>query len=103
MKCNPCFMDANQLDHVYELSLDQIKSLLDQAASVEPKREFNVLFSGGEPTLSPHFLPAISYARSIGLNRLHVATNGSDLQKAGISRRLHIRLACTACFSRLMV
>ena len=76
MKCNPCFMDANQLDHVYELSFDEIKSLLDQAASVEPKREFNVLFSGGEPTLSPHFLPAVSYARSIGLNRLHVATNG---------------------------
>jgi hypothetical protein len=76
MKCNPCFMDANQLDHVYELSLDEIKSLLDQAASVEPKREFNILFSGGEPTLSPHFLAAVSYARSIGLNRLHVATNG---------------------------
>jgi uncharacterized radical SAM superfamily Fe-S cluster-containing enzyme len=76
MKCNPCFMDANRLDHVYEPSLDEIKSLLDQVASVEPKREFNVLFSGGEPTLSPHFLPAVSYARSIGLNRLHVATNG---------------------------
>jgi uncharacterized radical SAM superfamily Fe-S cluster-containing enzyme len=69
-------MDANQLDHVYEPSLDEIKSLLDQAASVEPKREFNILFSGGEPTLSPHFLAAVSYARSIGLNRLHVATNG---------------------------
>jgi len=76
MKCNPCFMDANRLDHVYEPSLDEIKSLLDQAASVEPKREFNILFSGGEPTLSNHFLPAISYARSIGLNRLHIATNG---------------------------
>ena len=76
MKCNPCFMDANQLDHVYEPSLDEIKSLLDQAASVRPMREFNILFSGGEPTLSPNFLPALSYARSIGLNRLHVATNG---------------------------
>jgi 7,8-dihydro-6-hydroxymethylpterin dimethyltransferase len=76
MKCNPCFMNANQLGHVYELSFEEIKSLLNQAASVEPKREFNILFSGGEPTLSPHFLPAIRYARSIGLNRLHVATNG---------------------------
>jgi hypothetical protein len=69
-------MNANQLSHVYEPSLEEIKSLLNQAASVEPKREFNILFSGGEPTLSPHFLPAIRYARSIGLNRLHVATNG---------------------------
>jgi uncharacterized radical SAM superfamily Fe-S cluster-containing enzyme len=69
-------MDANQVGHVYEPSLEEIKSLLDQAASVEPKREFNILFSGGEPTLSPHFLPAVGYAQSIGLNRLHVATNG---------------------------
>ena len=76
MKCNPCFMNANKLDHVYELTFDEIKSLLDQAAEVEPKREFNILFSGGEPTLSSHFLDAISYARSVGLNRLHVATNG---------------------------
>jgi 7,8-dihydro-6-hydroxymethylpterin dimethyltransferase len=76
MKCNPCFMNANQLSHVYEPSLDEIKILLDQAASLEPKREFNILFSGGEPTLSPHFLAAIRYAQSIGINRLHVATNG---------------------------
>jgi 7,8-dihydro-6-hydroxymethylpterin dimethyltransferase len=95
MKCNPCFMDANQLDHVYELSLDEIKSLLDQAASVEPKREFNILFSGGEPTLSPHFLEAVSYARTIGLNRLHVATNGirfaesPDFARAAHAAGLH--------------
>jgi uncharacterized radical SAM superfamily Fe-S cluster-containing enzyme len=95
MKCNPCFMDANQLDHVYELSLDEIKSLLDQAASVEPKREFNILFSGGEPTLSPHFLAAVSYARSVGLNRLHVATNGirfaesPDFAQAAYAAGLH--------------
>ncbi len=76
MKCNPCFMDANQLGHVHEPSLDEIKSLLDHAANVEPKREFNILFSGGEPTLSPHFLAAVSYACSLGFVRLHVATNG---------------------------
>jgi 7,8-dihydro-6-hydroxymethylpterin dimethyltransferase len=76
MKCGTCFMDANQLGHVSEASFDEIKALLDNAASVEPKREFNILFSGGEPTLSPHFIEAVKYASSLGLIRLHVATNG---------------------------
>lgn len=76
MKCGTCFMDANQLDHVYEPDLPEIKALLDHAASVQPKREFNILFTGGEPTISPHFLDAVEYARSIGLERLHAATNG---------------------------
>jgi len=76
MKCSPCFMDANQLDHVYEPDLQEIKSLLDRAISTEPKREFNILFTGGEPTIYPHFLEVVEYARSIGLRRLHVATNG---------------------------
>lgn len=95
MKCSPCFMDANQLDHVYEPSLDEIKSLLDQTASVEPKREFNILFTGGEPTISPHFIEAIDYASSIGLERLHVATNGirfaedADFARAARAAGLH--------------
>ena len=76
MKCSPCFMDANQLAHVYEPDLREIKALLDHALTVEPKRDFNILFTGGEPTISPHFLEAVEYASKIGLKRLHVATNG---------------------------
>jgi len=75
------FMDANQLDHVYEPGLQEIKAHLDHAASARPKREFNILFSGGEPTISPHFLKAVEYASSIGLKRLHVATNGIRFAK----------------------
>ena len=33
-------------------------------------------FSGGEPTLSPHFLDAIRYARKIGYFAVQCATNG---------------------------
>lgn len=95
MKCSPCFMDANQLDHVYEPDLREIKALLDRAASARPKREFNILFSGGEPTISPHFLEAIRYASNIGLKRLHVATNGirfaedADFARAARAAGLH--------------
>ena len=76
MKCEPCFMNANEIGHVHELTLNQIKMQLDHACSVEPRREVNILFSGGEPTLSPHFLEAVAYARGLGMVRLHAATNG---------------------------
>ncbi|AFL89353.1 putative Fe-S oxidoreductase [Terriglobus roseus DSM 18391] len=76
MKCEPCFMNANEIGHVHELSLSDIRKQLDYALTVEPRREINILFSGGEPTISAHFLEAVAYAKSIGLHRLHAATNG---------------------------
>lgn len=76
MKCSPCFMDANAGSDVHELDLQDIKALFHNAVSFQPQREINVLFSGGEPTLSPVFLEAVRHAKSMGFNRLHVATNG---------------------------
>ena len=76
MMCNPCFMDANQVGYVHELEWEDVKKLLDDAASVKPRRQLSVQFSGGEPTLSPHFLPAIRYAREIGYFSIQCATNG---------------------------
>lgn len=76
MKCTPCFMDANAVGHVHELGLDDIKTILNQARSFKPNREVIVLFSGGEPTVSPLFLDAVRCAGALGFRRLHVATNG---------------------------
>ncbi len=76
MMCNPCFMDANQVGYVHELEWEDVKKLLDDAASVKPRRQLSVQFSGGEPTLSPHFLPALRYAREIGYFSIQCATNG---------------------------
>jgi len=76
MKCWPCFMDANAVGYVHELDLEAIRTILQRARSFKPQREVNILFSGGEPTLSPLFLDALKYARQIGFRRLHVATNG---------------------------
>ena len=76
MMCNPCFMDANQVGYVHELEWEDVKKLLDDAASIKPRRQLSVQFSGGEPTLSPHFLPAIRYAREIGYFSVQCATNG---------------------------
>jgi 7,8-dihydro-6-hydroxymethylpterin dimethyltransferase len=76
MMCNPCFMDANQVGYVHELEWEDVRKLLDDAASVKPRRQLSVQFSGGEPTLSPHFLPAVRYARELGYFSVQCATNG---------------------------
>jgi uncharacterized radical SAM superfamily Fe-S cluster-containing enzyme len=76
MMCNPCFMDANQVGYVHELEWEDVQKLLDDAASIRPRRQLSVQFSGGEPTLSPHFLPAVRYARELGYFSVQCATNG---------------------------
>jgi hypothetical protein len=76
MKCYPCFMNANQVGYVHELDLTDVKGIFNRALSFKPRREINVLFTGGEPTVSPVFIDSIRYARSLGFKRLHVATNG---------------------------
>jgi uncharacterized radical SAM superfamily Fe-S cluster-containing enzyme len=82
MMCDPCFMDANQVGFVHELSLEEIKEILDNAIRIKPRRQMSVQFSGGEPTLSPHFLEAIRYARELGYNSVQCATNGIEFAKS---------------------
>ncbi len=82
MMCDPCFMDANQVGFVHELGWDDIKTLLDNAATIKPKRQMSVQFSGGEPTLSPYFLDAVRYARKIGYISTQAATNGIEFAKS---------------------
>jgi uncharacterized radical SAM superfamily Fe-S cluster-containing enzyme len=81
MMCDPCFMDANQVGFVHELSWEDIKTLLDNAISIKPRRQMSVQFSGGEPTLSPYFLDAVAYARKVGYNSVQAATNGIEFAK----------------------
>jgi uncharacterized radical SAM superfamily Fe-S cluster-containing enzyme len=76
MMCDPCFMDANQVGYVHELTLDEVKQLLDDAITIKPKRQMTVQFSGGEPTLSPIFLESVAYAREVGYFSVQAATNG---------------------------
>ncbi|HZT38085.1 MAG TPA: radical SAM protein [Bryobacteraceae bacterium] len=82
MMCDPCFMDANQVGFVHELTWDEIKQLLDNALQIKPRRQMSVQFSGGEPTLSPYFLDAVRYARKVGYNSVQAATNGIEFAKS---------------------
>jgi uncharacterized radical SAM superfamily Fe-S cluster-containing enzyme len=82
MMCDPCFMDANQVGFVHELSWEEIKAMLDNAISIKPRRQLSVQFSGGEPTLSPYFIDAIKYSRKVGYNSVQAATNGIEFAKS---------------------
>jgi len=82
MMCDPCFMDANQVGFVHELTWEEIKTMLDNAITIKPRRQMSVQFSGGEPTLSPYFLDAVAYARKVGYNSVQAATNGIEFAKS---------------------
>ena len=82
MMCDPCFMDANQVGFVHELQWEEIKTMLDNAITIKPRRQMSVQFSGGEPTLSPYFLDAVRYARKVGYNSVQAATNGIEFAKS---------------------
>jgi uncharacterized radical SAM superfamily Fe-S cluster-containing enzyme len=97
MMCDPCFMDANQVGYVHELSIEDVKQILDDAITVKPRRQLTVQFSGGEPTVSPCFLEAIAYAQEIGYFSVQCATNGirfaQDADFARRARAAGLRLA----------
>src|SRR3954467_8723277 len=97
MMCDPCFMDANQVGFVHELTLGDVKTILDDSLTIKPRRQLTVQFSGGEPTISPIFLDAVAYARDIGYFSVQAATNGirfaQDPAFAHAARRAGLRIA----------
>ena len=98
MMCDPCFMDANQVGFVHELSWEDIKTLLDNAITIKPKRQMSVQFSGGEPTMSPYFLDAVRYAQEgrlqlgAGGDQRHRVRQEPRVREGGVRGRPALRL-----------
>ena len=76
MMCNPCFMDANRSVTFTSRRLKTPKRFSIVPSPLKPRRQVIILFSGGEPTLSPYYLEAVAYAKKIGFYRILAATNG---------------------------
>ena len=81
LNCPFCFANANVQDYVYELDLDQIRIALKTARDVRPARKMAIQYSGGEPTLSRHFLDACRLAKEYGFFKVLAATNGITFAK----------------------
>jgi len=97
MMCDPCFMDANQVGYVHELTFPEVQTILNDSLTIKPRRQLSVQFSGGEPTLHPAFLDSIRYARSVGYFSVQCATNGvrfaQEPEFALEAKRAGLRLA----------
>jgi hypothetical protein len=96
LRCSTCFADADHGAEVHELAWAEIQAILDRSLSTMPRRQMSVQFSGGEPTLSPHFLDAVRYARKIGYFCVQCASNGirfaQDAEFCHQARRAGLRL-----------
>ncbi len=76
LRCPTCFANSAVQSYVYEPALGQIREMMDRALAIRPKRLQYIQFSGGEPTLSPHFFAAGRLAKERGIRLIQAATNG---------------------------
>jgi 7,8-dihydro-6-hydroxymethylpterin dimethyltransferase len=85
LTCPVCFANANAAGYLYEPSLDQVRRMLEALRREAPVANRIVQFSGGEPTIYPHFLEVLRMAKEMGFSHLQAATNGimfTDLEFA---------------------
>lgn len=85
LTCPVCFANANAAGYLYEPSLDQVHRMLSALRNEKPVANRIVQFSGGEPTVYPHFLEAVKMAKELGFSHVQCATNGilfTDLEFA---------------------
>jgi uncharacterized radical SAM superfamily Fe-S cluster-containing enzyme len=74
--CPICFANANATGRVYEVSLDQVKGMLDAAAAMKPSKAACLQFVGGEPTIHKDFIECVRQASIRRFGHVQVATNG---------------------------
>lgn len=61
---------------VKQLSLSEVKYYIDLWCEGTPL--VNIRFSGGEPTMHPDIVEIVEYAKSKGIQRIAISTNGSN-------------------------
>lgn len=76
LHCKHCYGDSGR-KREDELTTEEIKRVVDDLARAAV---FNIVFTGGEPLLHPHFFEILQYARSKPMSCM-VFTNGSMLTR----------------------
>jgi len=72
-----------------ELHISEIKRNIDLWCDNEPLE--NIRFSGGEPTYHKNIVEIVAYAKSKGINRIAISTNGSN------KREMYQNLIAAGC------
>lgn len=76
LTCPVCFANANAAGYLYEPDLEGIRRMLQTLRDERPVAGRVVQFSGGEPSVHPQFMEALSMARDMGFSHIQAATNG---------------------------
>jgi uncharacterized radical SAM superfamily Fe-S cluster-containing enzyme len=74
--CPICFANSNAVGRVYEVTLEQVKRMLDDAAAMKPGKASCLQFVGGEPTIHKDFIECVRQASIRRFGHVQVATNG---------------------------
>ncbi len=81
LTCPICFANANASGYVYEPSFEQVVKMLKVLREEKPVPTTAVQFSGGEPTVYPHFFDVLKRASEMGFAQIQIASNGIKLAK----------------------
>lgn len=76
LNCPICFANSNAAGRVYEITLEQLDQMLDDAMQLRPEPPWCLQLVGGEPTVHPDFLEALRRVKARGIYQVQVATNG---------------------------
>lgn len=77
-KCKHCYSDATENKSEEELSLEEIKKIIDEMKELKVPV---ILLSGGEPMMHEHIFEIIKYIRESGI-RVSISSNGSLISKS---------------------
>jgi 7,8-dihydro-6-hydroxymethylpterin dimethyltransferase len=80
LDCPICYVH-NKNEGAYHMSVEDFRRILDHLREDHDGDIDLVNFTGGEPTLHPHFLELLEMARDAGVHRVSICTNGIKLAK----------------------
>lgn len=87
LTCPVCFANANVAGYLYEPSLEQVRGMLQALRDEKPVAGRIVQFSGGEPTIYPHWFEALRLAKEMGFSHIQCASNGIQFAEPGFAER----------------
>ena len=87
LNCPICFANANAVGYVYEPDFEQVVAMMQSLRDLRPTPATAIQFSGGEPTLHPHFHDIIGRAAAMGFSNIQIATNGLKMADYDFARR----------------
>jgi uncharacterized radical SAM superfamily Fe-S cluster-containing enzyme len=76
LNCPFCFANSNKRGELVELSIEQVRKMINTACAVDAVQPVCFQFTGGEPTVHPQFIEALTEAKKHKFTQVQVATNG---------------------------